>query len=174
MLDRILSLVCAKLAEPYPVGSYFETSDASFDPNDKWIGTWSKITKQNVIYKYESGKSISATTYTNITTINLPAGKEFLVVGNGGCGAQTGVTDIVRRFTITSGTATISYNGLSSGKNVGGGYASLVSYIKTQTACTLALQVYLYQGSATGGNGWIAAYPLNNYNDGIITWHRTA
>ena len=158
----------------YPVGSYYETSDADFDPNTAWGGTWSKETKQNVIYKSESGKSIPATIYTNVASITLPAGKDFFVIGNGGCGTNTGVVDIVRRFTITSGTAAISHNGLSSGKIVGGGYASLVSYIKTQTDCTLALQVYLYQGSATGGNGWIAAYPLNNYNDGKITWHRTA
>lgn len=158
----------------YPIGSFYETSDSAFDPNTVWDGVWAKITKQDVIYKYESDKNINETTYTTITTITLPAGKDFLVIGNGGCGTQTGVIDIVRRFTITSGTATISYNGLSAGKNVGGGYASLVSYIKTQTDCTLALQVYLYQGSATGGNGWIAAYPLNDYDDGKITWHRTA
>ena len=40
MLDRILSLICDKLAEPYPVGSYFETSDSTFDPNVVWGGTW--------------------------------------------------------------------------------------------------------------------------------------
>ena len=28
----------------YPVGSYYETSDASFDPNTAWGGTWSKET----------------------------------------------------------------------------------------------------------------------------------
>ncbi len=24
----------------YPVGSYYETSDASFNPNNNWLGTW--------------------------------------------------------------------------------------------------------------------------------------
>ena len=24
----------------YPVGSYYETSDTTFDPNDEWVGTW--------------------------------------------------------------------------------------------------------------------------------------
>lgn len=28
----------------YPVGSYYETSDASFDPNTAWGGTWNKET----------------------------------------------------------------------------------------------------------------------------------
>lgn len=26
----------------YPVGSYYKTSDTSFDPNEKWTGTWVK------------------------------------------------------------------------------------------------------------------------------------
>lgn len=28
----------------YPIGSYYETSNAGFDPNDEWGGTWVKDT----------------------------------------------------------------------------------------------------------------------------------
>ena len=27
----------------YPVGAYFETSDADFDPNKSWRGEWEKV-----------------------------------------------------------------------------------------------------------------------------------
>lgn len=32
----------------YPVGSYYETSDGTFDPNTAWGGTWIKETEGNV------------------------------------------------------------------------------------------------------------------------------
>lgn len=32
-IDEIVNVV-------YPIGSYYETSDAKFDPNKEWLGTW--------------------------------------------------------------------------------------------------------------------------------------
>lgn len=41
----------------YPVGSYYETSDTSFDPNDTWGGTWSSetITDDVIVEEGTSG-----------------------------------------------------------------------------------------------------------------------
>lgn len=39
----------------YPVGSYYETSDTSFDPNISWGGTWSEDTAGKVLVAKDSG-----------------------------------------------------------------------------------------------------------------------
>lgn len=38
----------------YPVGSYYETSDTSFDPNTAWGGTWLEDTKGRVTVALDS------------------------------------------------------------------------------------------------------------------------
>lgn len=32
----------------YPVGSYYETSDTSFNPNTAWVGTWTYTTSGSI------------------------------------------------------------------------------------------------------------------------------
>lgn len=39
----------------YPVGSYYETSDTSFDPNISWGGTWVEDTAGRVLVAVDSG-----------------------------------------------------------------------------------------------------------------------
>lgn len=39
----------------YPVGSYYETSDTSFDPNTAWGGTWNEDTAGRVLVAMDSG-----------------------------------------------------------------------------------------------------------------------
>lgn len=38
----------------YPVGSYYETSDTNFNPNNAWGGTWQEDTKGRVLVAYDS------------------------------------------------------------------------------------------------------------------------
>lgn len=38
----------------YPVGSYYETSDTSFNPNTAWGGTWTEDTAGQVLVSYDS------------------------------------------------------------------------------------------------------------------------
>ena len=45
----------------YPVGSYYETSDASFDPNVSWGGTWELEASGNVHVSSGTGYTIGAT-----------------------------------------------------------------------------------------------------------------
>lgn len=56
--DTIFNLI-------YPVGSYYETSDTTFDPNVSWGGTWEKV---------ESGRFLQATTDTNSVGNTVSAG----------------------------------------------------------------------------------------------------
>lgn len=39
----------------YPVGSYYETSDTSFDPNISWGGTWLEDTDGRVLVALDTG-----------------------------------------------------------------------------------------------------------------------
>ena len=71
----------------YPVGSYYYTSDANFDPNTAWGGTWSKLGEGQVLLSagstYQAGTVYGANTksYTpagtvgnhKLTTAEIPA-----------------------------------------------------------------------------------------------------
>lgn len=39
----------------YPVGSYYETSNTSFDPNNAWCGTWVEDTAGRVLVAQDAG-----------------------------------------------------------------------------------------------------------------------
>ena len=53
----------------YPVGSYYETSDTSFNPNTAWGGTWLEDTKGRVTVSIDSND-------TNFDTINKTGGEK--------------------------------------------------------------------------------------------------
>ena len=55
----------------YPVGSYYETSDTSFNPNTAWGGTWLEDTKGRVTVALDSED-------TDFDTINEIGGSKEL------------------------------------------------------------------------------------------------
>lgn len=55
----------------YPVGSYYETSDTSFNPNTAWGGTWLEDTKGRVTVALDSED-------TDFDTINETGGSKYL------------------------------------------------------------------------------------------------
>lgn len=55
----------------YPVGSYYETSDTSFNPNTAWGGTWLEDTKGRVTVAIDSED-------TDFDTINETGGSKYL------------------------------------------------------------------------------------------------
>lgn len=64
----------------YPVGSYYETSDASFDPNITWGGTWTKL-GEGVVLMSGGGSNYSVgTTYGGNTKNYTPAGSVSVTV----------------------------------------------------------------------------------------------
>lgn len=71
----------------YPVGSYYETSDNSFDPNESWGGVWSLDTDGTVLVSeglydentrvYQVGETFG-NQWISLTTQNLPAHKHTI------------------------------------------------------------------------------------------------
>lgn len=61
----------------YPVGSYYETSDSSFNPNVTWGGTWTKLGEGQVLLSAGSTYSVG-TSYGGNSKSYTPAG----TVGN--------------------------------------------------------------------------------------------
>ena len=57
----------------YPVGSYYETSDTSFNPNTAWGGTWSEDTAGKVLVAKDSGtfSTVGATGGEETHTLSL-------------------------------------------------------------------------------------------------------
>lgn len=63
--DKIASnsITVAKLDKPsildlfYPVGSYYETSNTSFDPNVSWGGTWTQDTAGRITVAYDDSQT---------------------------------------------------------------------------------------------------------------------
>lgn len=55
----------------YPVGSYYETSDTSFNPNIAWGGTWLEDTKGRVTVALDSDD-------TDFASIGATGGSKYL------------------------------------------------------------------------------------------------
>lgn len=55
----------------YPVGSYYETSNTSFDPNVKWGGTWVEDSAGRVPVSYDS-------TQTEFNSVGKTGGSKYL------------------------------------------------------------------------------------------------
>ena len=55
----------------YPVGSYYETSDTSFNPNTAWGGTWLEDTKGRVTVALDSED-------TDFDTLGKTGGSKYL------------------------------------------------------------------------------------------------
>ena len=72
----------------YPVGCYFETSDADFDPNTAWGGTWEKETEGSALISgsasgtYRVGQSYGANSlsYTPAGSVGVTVNGHALTV----------------------------------------------------------------------------------------------
>lgn len=94
----------------YPVGSYYETSDTSFNPNTAWGGTWLEDTKGRVTVALDSED-------TDFDTINEIGGSKFLqkhkhqvmysVEGTGSKGSQYADIGFVRAGNVTTTSASM-------------------------------------------------------------------
>ena len=62
--DKLLNFV-------YPIGSYYETSDSSFNPNTSWGGTWVEDSKGRVLVALDENDN-------DFNTIGKLGGSKFL------------------------------------------------------------------------------------------------
>lgn len=117
----------------YPVGSYYETSDVTFDPNVSWGGTWELETAGQVHVSAGTGYSVSGA-LTNVSdggsaTTTLTANQLPKITGsisplawysNSASGAFTKGTSNPNLYAPTSGTANrigTQYFNMSFGNN---------------------------------------------------------
>lgn len=81
----------------YPVGSYYETSNTSFNPNTAWGGTWLEDTKGRVTVALDSNDTdfdtigeTGGSKYLQEHSHNLTLVKSRTFPLNGGAGDQAG------------------------------------------------------------------------------------
>lgn len=77
----------------YPIGSYYETSDTTFDPNESWGGTWVQETAGQVHVSAGTGYAVSGANtntsdggeVTHTLTVNeMPAHQHSVTLANQG------------------------------------------------------------------------------------------
>ena len=131
----------------YPVGSFYETTDTSFDPNKAWGGTWTEDTAGRVLVAKDSGTFSTvgdtggAETHTN--TLGNAGWAKVIIKSNGDV--------IYKENNITNWT---------------GNYAAATN---GSTAGSYSNQVYGAElGGATGNGSSLQPYIV------IKRWHRTA
>ena len=165
----------------HPVGSYYETSDTSFNPNVTWGGTWSLETAGQVHVSAGTGYSVagaltntsdggaktSATGSHKLTTDEIPAhthGKETLTgyfsirPYSASGGNIVGTNGIVSADSVSS----TSYNGVS-------GASSGSKYQKITIDAS-------HTHNSVGGSGTHSHGSVSTMQPYIVVnrWHRTA
>ena len=159
----------------YPVGSYYETSDISFNPNNTFGGTWSiEASESNAILTKDTSMSASATgTYNTGTMITLQPNTRYILFGYGALGVGDN-RQTFSTFYISSGTATTvksfatqPYAGAGNGHN----FQALVQ--TGSNSVGIGVSTYHYDTGYT--KTWsIAAIPIPQYAANCYRWHRTA
>ena len=87
----------------YPVGTYYETTDNTFNPNTAWTGTtWTKITDGRVLIAgggdYTVGSNYGEKTH-KITTAEMPVHKHTVTTANDGAHTHgAGTLNLTGRF----------------------------------------------------------------------------
>ena len=149
----------------YPVGSYYETSDASFDPNVTWGGTWSLETAGQVHIGAGTGYTIGTTggaETVTLTTSQIPAHTHNSRSLTGSIWARkhsTGSQDVgPNGGIVTEGGNGASFNGATANAS----YTHNTNIININATHT---------HDSVGGNG-----AHNNMQPYIVVnrWHRTA
>lgn len=176
MLDHILTLICNKLAEPYPVGSYFETSDNTFDPNTAWVGTWEKATTNLAEYRKVLWTSNVYTTFAAQTISMDLSNYTFAEVEFYSNSATDGQVPNMLKIPIGISSDIMCFHGMGTdGTNENTGIRRI-----TVTTSGIQFTDYRYKNRRSGGTRTTAnqfCIPYRIYGIQQITeyrWHRTA
>ncbi len=107
----------------YPVGTYYETTDTSFDPNVSWSGTtWTKITDGRVLIAgggdYTVGNNYGAKTHS-ITTSELPSHNHTATTASNGAHTHTANSAGNHNHWTMNDIHTASFDRQTAGANVG-------------------------------------------------------
>lgn len=154
----------------YPVGSYFETSDSTFDPNVEWGGEWSCQIPQEVLINTGS-VTVNANQDYNLCTITLEPNTEYMIYTN----VKTNIGNSLTLLNAIDINGTVkNQHGADTRVTTGSGQGVVNwRYIYTDNnTVTATLRCYGYYTTSHTEEGRIIAVPINrtlNYK-----WHRTA
>ena len=151
----------------YPVGSYYETSNASFNPNTSFGGTWSLETEGKVHIGSGSTYAVGAT--GGATTVTLTAAQcgvpahghsnTFILSGNTGLVYSTDAVGATRGLPSSSSSSNYS-----------------TIYKKFNSSGTAGLRTVSLSGGVSNNSAANASQAHNNMQPYIVVkrWHRTA
>lgn len=75
----------------YPVGSYYETSETTFNPNVAWGGSWSLLTNMDVTLSTTSNSDVTGgENSVTLTTSTIPSHRHYANIPVCKVGAATG------------------------------------------------------------------------------------
>ena len=172
----------------YPVGSYYETSDSSFDPNVTWGGTWTKLGEGQVLLSAGSTYSVG-TSYggnsksytpagtvgdTTLTTSQIPAHTH---------GSKSLVGYMNFRRWVSDGHILTSSSGIASQRVSTSGAYSAASYGTTYSPPLDILTIdATHEHTSVGGGGahnhgftgTAASINVMQSSVAVWIWHRTA
>ena len=124
----------------YPVGSYYETSDTSFDPNISWGGTWVEDTAGRVTVALDTG---------TFNTVGGTGGSETHAhdVGSAGAVARINLKSdgriVTSETSVSSWTANYQESGGMSASSISEGNQVFGSGLKGNTANGSSLSPYV-------------------------------
>lgn len=109
----------------FPVGSYYETSDTSFNPNTAWGGTWVEDTKGRVTVALDSND-------TDFNTIGKTGGSKELQkhthsITPNGYSVDLNATGV--NYNVVSGTRSSQVDFFNSGEAGTGNSGNLQPYV---------------------------------------------
>lgn len=154
----------------YPVGSQFETTNLTFDPNNAWTGTWELTPKRDVVRAYGNKAIASAGTYT-LCSMTLEPNTAYLLLGQ--TNSSTGDTGTFICMINCTGTLVTDYGYGYSRVYVGsgGGVSAWRWVITGDSAVTVNLQCYGYLTKSHTESGNVVAIPTDR-KIGVNTWKR--
>lgn len=103
----------------YPVGTYYETSDIDFNPNDAWGGTWVEDTAGRMLVarddsKFKTVGSVGGEIEHKLTIPELPKHKHYSTYGNFPTVDENGNGGPLHGYKVNLGAALTSKTNLSS------------------------------------------------------------
>lgn len=180
----------------YPVGTYYETTNANFDPNVAWTGTtWQRITDGRVLIAgggdYSVGSNYGEKTH-KITTAEMPAHSHSASTANNGAHTHTrGTMNITGSVTnndsegwgyadafSSSGALTMTAKMFSDGANDqgysgGAGYQLTFDASKNWTGATSSNGAHTHTVTVNNTGSGIAM-SLVQPSKAVARWLRTA
>jgi len=150
----------------YPVGSYFETSDSTFDPNVEWGGTWSlnSIINEEESLIYNGSFSTGTTSLTN--NVNNYNKIKILAIDNDGT---------LKTFEVTNENSNAFSTYLDFGRVAGGWYAKCMVVAFDGTSMTENFNRQAYFSTISAEGTYVTVKKVYGYKQIIsYKWKRTA